>query len=195
MEYEERLGELERERQQLEDDKVHVERYKHLLLKQRDIMIGLTSRLNERDESIITMQQEIAQYDSKIKWLTQGNQRSKDRVKQLENHMRAMQIEVPQSAGPAQSASSRSAIEVPQQLYSDNAYEEGSRGGGLGLSNQAHSVEPNEDESDSFYENTFDLAIEQSPTRESMTASSSNVNPRSFLGKSVESSNKSTAEL
>ena len=96
MEYDERLGELERERQQLEDDKVHVERYKHLLLKQRDIMIGLTSRLNERDESIITMQQEIAQYDSKIKWLTQGNQRSKERVKQLENHMRAMQIEVPQ---------------------------------------------------------------------------------------------------
>ena len=44
-------------------------------------MIGLTSRLNERDESIITMQQEIAQYDSKIKWLTQGNQRSKERVK------------------------------------------------------------------------------------------------------------------
>ena len=53
MEYEGKLGELERERQQLEDDKVHVERYKHLLLKQRDIMIGLTSRLNERDSTII----------------------------------------------------------------------------------------------------------------------------------------------
>ena len=160
MEYDERLGELERERQQLEDDKVHVERYKHLLLKQRDIMIGLTSRLNERDESIITMQQEIAQYDSKIKWLTQGNQRSKERIKQLENHMRSMQIDVPQSTRPTQSTS-RSALEVPQQLYYDNAYEEGSRGGGMGpLSNQAHSIEPNEDESDSFYENTFDLAIE-----------------------------------
>ena len=59
-EYEGKLGELERERQQLEDDKVHVERYKHLLLKQRDIMIGLTSRLNERDETIITMQQDLA---------------------------------------------------------------------------------------------------------------------------------------
>ena len=32
-EYEQKLNELERERQQLEDDKVHVERYKHLLLK------------------------------------------------------------------------------------------------------------------------------------------------------------------
>ena len=56
MEYEGKLGELERESQQLQDDKVHVERYKHLLLKQRDIMIGLTSRLNERDETIISMQ-------------------------------------------------------------------------------------------------------------------------------------------
>ena len=60
MEYEGKLGELEQERKQLEDDKVHVERYKHLLLKQRDIMIGLTSRLNERDETIISMQQELA---------------------------------------------------------------------------------------------------------------------------------------
>ena len=33
MEYEGKLGELEQERKQLEDDKVHVERYKHLLLK------------------------------------------------------------------------------------------------------------------------------------------------------------------
>ena len=64
------MGELERERQQLEDDKVHVERYKHLLLKQRDIMIGLTSRLNERDETIISMQQELAQNESRSKWLS-----------------------------------------------------------------------------------------------------------------------------
>ena len=52
---------------------MHVERYKHLLLKQRDIMIGLTSRLNERDETIISMQQELASFDSRVKWLTAGN--------------------------------------------------------------------------------------------------------------------------
>lgn len=62
-EYESKLNELERERQQLEDDKVHVERYKHLLLKQRDIMIGLTSRLNERDETIINLQCELDRYE------------------------------------------------------------------------------------------------------------------------------------
>jgi kinesin family protein 3/17 len=53
MEYEGRLGEIEKERQQIEEDKAQVDRYKQLLLKQRDIMIALTARLNERDETII----------------------------------------------------------------------------------------------------------------------------------------------
>jgi kinesin family protein 3/17 len=35
---------------------VQVDRYKQLLLKQRDIMIALTARLNERDEQIMTLQ-------------------------------------------------------------------------------------------------------------------------------------------
>lgn len=52
-EYEGKLSELERERQQIEEDKAQVDRYKQLLLKQRDIMIALTARLNERDETII----------------------------------------------------------------------------------------------------------------------------------------------
>jgi kinesin family protein 3/17 len=52
-EYEGRIDELERERQQVEEDKAQVDRYKTLLLKQRDIMIALTARLNERDETII----------------------------------------------------------------------------------------------------------------------------------------------
>ena len=40
-----------------------VDRYKHLLLKQRDIMIALTQRLNERDEQILAMQEELEAYD------------------------------------------------------------------------------------------------------------------------------------
>jgi len=44
---------MERERTQIEEGKAQVDRYKQLLLKQRDIMIALTSRLNERDETII----------------------------------------------------------------------------------------------------------------------------------------------
>ena len=35
---------------------LQVDRYKQLLLKQRDIMIALTARLNERDEQINSLQ-------------------------------------------------------------------------------------------------------------------------------------------
>lgn len=41
-----------------------MERYKSLLLKQRDIMIALTQRLNERDEQILGLQAELEAYDS-----------------------------------------------------------------------------------------------------------------------------------
>lgn len=57
-----RLKELERERQFVEADKAQVDRYKKLLLKQRDIMIALTARLNERDEQIITLQVLVQQF-------------------------------------------------------------------------------------------------------------------------------------
>lgn len=62
-EYETRLQELETERQSIEEDKAQVDRYKQLLLKQRDIMIALTARLNERDESILALQEELDAYD------------------------------------------------------------------------------------------------------------------------------------
>jgi len=43
---------------------VQVDRYKGLLVKQRDIMTGLTGRLNERDEQILRLQEELEAYDS-----------------------------------------------------------------------------------------------------------------------------------
>ena len=62
-EYDAKLSEIEREREQIEEDKQQVDRYKSLLQKQRDIMIALTSRLNERDETIISLQEELDAYD------------------------------------------------------------------------------------------------------------------------------------
>ncbi|GAQ78682.1 Kinesin-like protein [Klebsormidium nitens] len=62
-EYEQRLAELEKERHTVEEDKAQVDRYKQLLLKQRDIMIALTARLNERDDQIISLQEELEAYD------------------------------------------------------------------------------------------------------------------------------------
>ncbi|KAG5503347.1 hypothetical protein GH5_04419 [Leishmania sp. Ghana 2012 LV757] len=68
-EYAERLLELDRERQVVEEDKEQVERYKHLLLKQRDIMLSLTTRLNDRDETILLLQEEIDAYDQHVQRL------------------------------------------------------------------------------------------------------------------------------
>ena len=62
-EYEKRLSELEMERETIEEEKAQVDRYKQLLLKQRDIMIALTQRLNERDEQIMALQDELDAYD------------------------------------------------------------------------------------------------------------------------------------
>mmetsp|Transcript_5285 Transcript_5285/g.9374 ORF Transcript_5285/g.9374 Transcript_5285/m.9374 type:complete len:798 (-) Transcript_5285:510-2903(-) len=58
-EYNEKLEEMERERELIEAQKAQVGRYKQLLLKQRDIMVALTQRLNERDEQIVTLQDEL----------------------------------------------------------------------------------------------------------------------------------------
>jgi hypothetical protein len=63
-EYESRVADLERERHALGEDRAQIDRYKQLLLKQRDIMIALTGRLNERDASILALQEELDAYDS-----------------------------------------------------------------------------------------------------------------------------------
>ena len=53
------MDEVDREREQIEVHKTQVDRYKQLLLKQRDIMVALTQRLNERDEQIVALQDEL----------------------------------------------------------------------------------------------------------------------------------------
>jgi len=62
--YQHKVNELEKERQVIEEEKAQTFRYKQLLLKQRDIMIQLTARLNERDQSILHLQEELDAYDS-----------------------------------------------------------------------------------------------------------------------------------
>ncbi|RYH05396.1 hypothetical protein EON65_44795, partial [archaeon] len=62
-EYEDKLAGLEKERETIEEEKAQVDRYKQLLLKQRDIMIALTQRLVERDEQIMALQDELDAYD------------------------------------------------------------------------------------------------------------------------------------
>ncbi|CAN0114556.1 unnamed protein product, partial [Ectocarpus sp. 13 AM-2016] len=59
VDYADRLADLERERNTIELEKEQVERYKQLLMKQRDIMIALTQRLNERDDVICALNDEL----------------------------------------------------------------------------------------------------------------------------------------
>lgn len=94
-EYEKRFTDLEKERQQLEEDRAQVDQYKQLLLKQRDIMIALTTRLNERDETIIQLQEELDAYD-RIHYETEEMLELKNmRVQQLEDILKIHDIKIP----------------------------------------------------------------------------------------------------
>jgi len=68
-EFDEKFQDIEKERQRLEIEKAEVEKYKQLLLRQRDIMIALTNKLNERDEALIQFQEEVDAYDKVCKYL------------------------------------------------------------------------------------------------------------------------------
>lgn len=87
-EYEQKFQEIEKERGQIEEEKAQVDRYKQLLLKQRDIMIALTSRLNERDETIISLQEELDAYDRINKETDQVIEIRHIRIQQLEEFIR-----------------------------------------------------------------------------------------------------------
>ncbi|KRW99943.1 P-loop containing nucleoside triphosphate hydrolase [Pseudocohnilembus persalinus] len=94
--YEEKMQEIEKERQYIEENKAQVDRYKQLLIKQRDIMIALTNRLNERDESILQLQDELDAYDKIYKETEEVNQDQIERVQQLEQFIRQNGLEVPE---------------------------------------------------------------------------------------------------
>ncbi|KAM3140197.1 hypothetical protein pb186bvf_007750 [Paramecium bursaria] len=116
--YEKRMMELERERQQLEEDKVQVDRYKQLTLKQRDIMIALTTRLNERDESIVQLQDELDAYD-RIHRETEAMLENKQlRVQQLEEYINKLNQPLPNNS-QKQSVTKRNdfVVQDGQQTY------------------------------------------------------------------------------
>mmetsp|Transcript_4805 Transcript_4805/g.17979 ORF Transcript_4805/g.17979 Transcript_4805/m.17979 type:complete len:867 (-) Transcript_4805:1097-3697(-) len=89
--YSDKLNELERERQSIEEDKAQVDRYKHLLLKQRDIMIALTGRLNERDEIILQLQEELDAYDAHQRMLEETLDQKTAALLQTQKELRELQ--------------------------------------------------------------------------------------------------------
>lgn len=103
--YEARLVELEAERQGAEADLAQVPRYKALLLKQRDIMIALTERLQERDERILALQDDLGASDAAAKRLQDElDQRSAELIA-----LRKAAVEE-QAAAPGKSAPLQSAL-------------------------------------------------------------------------------------
>lgn len=95
-EYDQKLLDIENERKSLEEDKSQVDRYKQLLIKQRDIMIALTNRLNERDETIIYLQEELDAYDKIHRETEMGMENKSGRVEELESYIRANGLSVPE---------------------------------------------------------------------------------------------------
>ena len=99
-EYESKLQEIEKERTQIEEDKAQIDRYKQLLLRQRDIMIALTARLNERDETIIQLQEELDAYDRIHRETEENLEYKSNRCAQLENILRSHKIQMPADETP-----------------------------------------------------------------------------------------------
>ena len=94
-EFDQKLQEFEKERQQIEEEKAQVERYKQLLLKQRDIMIALTTKLNERDEAIVQLQEELDAYDKINREQEDLIENKNQRVFVLENILRRNNLRIP----------------------------------------------------------------------------------------------------
>ena len=95
-EYEKRLKSLEEERIMIEDDISHVDKYKKLLIKQSNIMVALTNRLNVRDETIIQLQEELDAYD-KIHRETEINIEMKsERIGQLQSFIESQGLQGPE---------------------------------------------------------------------------------------------------
>lgn len=71
-EYEHRVVELEQERERLQVDRAAAERLKNLLMKQREVMVALTQRLNERDDEVIDLRKALADAESRAKIAEDG---------------------------------------------------------------------------------------------------------------------------
>ncbi len=93
-EFDAKLQEFEKERQIIEEEKAQVERYKQLLLKQRDIMIALTSKLNERDENIVQLQEEIEAYEKINKDLEENIENKNLRIEIMENVLKSNGLKI-----------------------------------------------------------------------------------------------------
>lgn len=99
-EFDQKLQEFDKEKQQIEEDKAQVEHYKKFLQKLRDIMIALTTRLNERNETIDQLHEEIEAYEKIIRELEDGIDIKIHRINILEDLLKKNNLEIPPNTMP-----------------------------------------------------------------------------------------------
>jgi kinesin family protein 3/17 len=99
-EFDQKLQEFDKEKQQIEEDKAQVDHYKKFLQKLRDIMIALTTRLNERNETIDQLHEEIETYEKIIRDLEDDIDVKIHRINVLEDSMKKSNVEIPPNTMP-----------------------------------------------------------------------------------------------
>ena len=99
-EFDQKLQEFDKEKQQIEEDKAQVEHYKKFLQKFRDIMIALTTRLNERNETIDQLHEEQEAYEKIIRELEDGIDIKTHRINILEDFLKKNSLDIPVNTMP-----------------------------------------------------------------------------------------------
>ena len=99
-EFDQKLQEFDKEKQQIEEDKMQDEHYKKFLQKLRDIMIALTTSLNERNETIDQLHEEIESYEKIIRELEDGMEIKIYRINNLEDLLKKNNVEIPVNTMP-----------------------------------------------------------------------------------------------
>jgi len=96
-EFDQKLKNFEFESERIDHDKAQAEKYMSLLLKQKDIMVALTTKLNERDESLVQLQDQIDVYVKSFKEQEEIIKNLKDNTRIYENMLKANNISIPES--------------------------------------------------------------------------------------------------
>ena len=94
-EFDSKIQEFEKERQQIKEDKAQVEHYKKFLSQLKDIMITMTARLNERNETIDQLHEEIEAYDKINKDLEDVIELKNNTIEKMEDIMKKFKINLP----------------------------------------------------------------------------------------------------
>jgi len=120
-EYDKKFHSLEREREQIEEDRAEVDRYKQLLLKQRDIMIALTERLKERDATIIKLQEVLQEYDKSHNEKEKALETKSIKLQFFENLLKTHRIPIPAFSGKSVTTERRYAPYLQETASTENS--------------------------------------------------------------------------